>query len=352
MSKLQVADVLVPTIFERYVIEQSVVMTDFGRSDIVATGPEFDAIVTKGGKLVDMPAWRAADLSAQARQIISDTNAFSVNKASTSTDIARISNDGNSWSVTLLAGLLAGEDPMAAIGQMVAQYWSEVDQSIIINSVIGVLKAFDAATGDPNILAIQAEDATLVTNATRLTGTTFVDALQKLGDAAGKLTAIAMHSATEAALKKLDLIDYLPDSEGKANIATFQGRRVIVVDAMPTRAGTTSGTVYTSVLFGPGAFGFGNQNLSSQPLRGGFGTEGVELARVPLNHDDVLINRRRWVKHPRGVKWNESSIAEAGGPDDTELQEVAQWTTVWTSGYNGTTGAYKNIRLVGITHNN
>lgn len=44
-----------------------------------------------------------------------------------------------------------------------------------------------------------------------------------------------MHSATEAALK-LDLIDFLPDSEGKPSLATFQGRRVVVDDSLPTRA--------------------------------------------------------------------------------------------------------------------
>ena len=50
-----------------------------------------------------------------------------------------------------------------------------------------------------------------------------------------------MHSATEAALRKLDLIDFMPDSEGKAMMRTFQGRRVVVDDKLPTRAGTTDG---------------------------------------------------------------------------------------------------------------
>jgi hypothetical protein len=44
-----------------------------------------------------------------------------------------------------------------------------------------------------------------------------------------------MHSATEAALRKLDLIDFIPDSEGKAMLRTFQGRRVVVDDNVPTR---------------------------------------------------------------------------------------------------------------------
>lgn len=339
MAKTQIADILVPTIFDPYVIERSTVLTDFGDSDIILRSPELDGAISKGAKLVNLPAWKASTLSGQSRQIISDTNAFSTNKVDTATDVARISNDGNAWSANMLAQLISGDDPMMAIGEMVAQYWAEVDQSIIINSVKGLLGAASFST---NLLAIHQESIAAQTAASKLTGTTFIDALQKLGDAAAKLTAIAVHSATQAALKKLDLIDYLPDSEGKANIEVFQGRRVITVDSMPTRAGSTDGTVYTSVLFGPGAFGFGNQVLGD-PAEGGFGTEGVEYSRVALNHDAVLINRRRWLKHPRGMAWQEVSIAESGGPDDTELAESQQWVKVWQT---------KNVRIVGITHNN
>src|SRR5678815_168686 len=112
---------------------------------------------------------------------------------------------------------------------------------------------------------------------------------RKLGDRGDRLTAVAMHSATEAALRKLDLIDFLPDSEGKMTIKTFQGRRVIVDDNLPTRAGATDGVVYTSYLFGPGAFARGNAPLEGHPLESGFGTEGVGMARVPLDSDTVLI---------------------------------------------------------------
>jgi hypothetical protein len=33
------------------------------------------------------------------------------------------------------------------------------------------------------------------------------------------------------------LIDFIPDSEGKAQIRSFQGRRVVLDDTLPTRAG-------------------------------------------------------------------------------------------------------------------
>ena len=78
---------------------------------------------------------------------------------------------------------------------------------------------------------------------------------------------------------------------------------MIVDDGLPTRAGTTDGMVYTTYLFGPGAFGMGLRRWTATPLQGGIGTEGVEMARVPLDSDTVLINRRRYILHPRGVKF-------------------------------------------------
>ena len=193
-----------------------------------------------------------------------------------------------------------------------------------------------------NKLSIASESIAGQSATTRLNGATFVDATVKLGDRGDRLTAIAMHSATEAALRKLDLIDFIPDSEGKAQIKSFQGRRVVVDDTLPPRAGTTDGVVYTSSLFGPGAFGKGAAALESAPLQGGHGSEGVELARVPLDSDTVLINRRRYILHPRGVKFTSASVA-ADSPTNAELENGANWTRVFEN---------KNVRIGAVDHNN
>jgi len=201
---------------------------------------------------------------------------------------------------------------------------------------------FGAASMAGNLLAIHSESIAGENANTRLTGATFVDATALLGDAGDRLTAIAMHSVTEAALRKSDLIDFIPTSEGKSQIRTFQGRRVIVDDTLPVRAGTTDGQVYTSYLFGSGAFAKGSAPLDGKPLDGGFGTEGVEYSRQALDSDSVLINRRRYILHPRGVKFASASVAGAS-PTNTELENQANWVRVWEN---------KNVRLVAITHNN
>ena len=335
MAKTAVADIIIPTEFEKYAIERTAELSRFGESGIVEMTPEFDELAAGGGREVKMPFWK--DLTA-TRQLLSDSATLTVNKITSDQDISRIHNDAQVWSVNHLAKVISGDDPMQAIVDLVGGYWARTDEGLVISALKGV---FAAASMSANLLAIHSESVAAQTSATRLNGATFVDACTKLGDAADRLTAVAMHSGTEAALRKLDLIDFIPDSEGKAMLRTFQGRRVVVDDTLPTRAGSTDGTVYTTYLFGQGAFAKGVAPLDGAALQGGFGTEGVEIARVALDSDTVLINRRRYILHPRGVKFTSASVA-GDSPTNAELELAANWTRVWES---------KNVRLVAITHN-
>ena len=335
MAKTAVADIIIPTEFEKYAIERTAQLSAFVQSGIIEHAPEFDELAGGGGRTVEMPFWK--DLAA-ARQILSDGASLAVNKITSDKDISRIQNDAQAWSVNHLAKVISGEDPMQEIVDLVGDYWARIDQSLVISSLKGI---FASATMLGNKLTIAAEAIGGVSATTQLNGATFVDATVKLGDRGDRLTAIAMHSATEATLRKLDLIDFIP-SEGKAQIKTFQGRRVVVDDSLPVRAGTTSGSVFTTYLFGPGAFGKGAAPLAGTPLEGGFGTEGVELARVPLDSDSVLINRRRYILHPRGVKFNSAAVA-GDSPTNAELENGANWTRVFEN---------KNVRIVAVEHNN
>src|SRR3954469_15349482 len=336
MAKTLVSDIIIPTEFEKYAIERTAELSRFGQSGIVEMSPEFDMLAAGGGREVKMPFWK--DITAN-RQILSDSASLSVNKITADQDIARIQNDAQVWSVNHLARVISGEDPMQAIVNLVAEYWARTDEGLIVSSLKGM---FASGTLAGNLLAIHSESVAGTTAATKLTGSTFIDACAKLGDRADRLTAVAMHSATEAALRKLDLIDFVPDSEGKAMIRTFQGRRVVVDDNLPTRAGSTDGTVYTTYLFGQGAFAKGAAPLDGTPLDGGKGTEGVEIYRSGLDSDTYLINRRRHILHPRGVKFTSASVAGAS-PTNTELETQTNWVRVWEN---------KNVRLVAITHNN
>jgi len=260
MAKTGIADIIVPTDFERYAIERTAELSSFGQCGIIENSPVFDELAAGGGRTVEMPFWK--DLTA-TRQLLSDSASLTVNKITADKDIARIHNDAQAWSVNHLAKVISGDDPMQAIVDLVAEYWARTDEGLVVSCLKCM---FAAGTMSGNLLAIHSETVAGTSSATRLNGATFVDATAKLGDRGDRLTAVAMHSATEAALRKLELIVTMPDSEGKLTLKSVQGRRVIVDDALAPRAGDTDGYVYRTYLFGQGAFALGGGSLRRRPM--------------------------------------------------------------------------------------
>ena len=129
MAKTAVADIIIPTEFEKYAIERTAELSAFGQCGIVEHAPEFDELAAGGGREVKMPFWK--DLTA-TRQILSDSGSLSVNKITSDQDIARIHNDAQVWSVNHLATVVSGDDPMGAIVDLVAGYWARTDEGLIV----------------------------------------------------------------------------------------------------------------------------------------------------------------------------------------------------------------------------
>lgn len=334
MAATAVSNIVVPEVFEDYIIQRTSEKSDFVQSGVVAVDPSLSELAGGGGQTVKMPFYQ--DLT-QDRQILSDSGSLTVNNITADKDIAVIHNDAQVWGVNALAKYLSGDDPMSAIGDLIAEYWARQDNKILVNTLKGVFAASSMAGNKSDIGVSSGTPAA----ANKLTGSTFVDGLAKLGDRADRLTAVAMHSSTEAALRKADLIDYIPASQGPGMLRTFQGRTVIVDDGLDS-TGSGATTKYTTYLFGAGAFVKGSANLSGQPLDGGNGSEGVEFNRDSLKSEDQLINRRRHILHPRGVKFTSSSMA-GQSPTNAELATAANWTLVWEA---------QNVPLVAVVHNN
>ena len=149
MAKTLVSDVIVPDIFEGYVIERTAELPSFAQAGIIATDADFNARAGGGGRTVNMPFWQ--DISG-ARQVLDDSTSLTVNKIAALADAAAIHNDGNAWSVNVLAKWLSGDDPMGAIASLVAEYWARIDEDMLVSSIKGLLASLDAEAGDPNII--------------------------------------------------------------------------------------------------------------------------------------------------------------------------------------------------------
>lgn len=309
----KISDVIVPEVFNPYVTQRTGELSALVQSGIVQRDPAFDKLAMSGGKLLNMPYWN--DLDGED-EVLSDSEPLTPDKITAGQDIAALLMRAKAWKANDLAKALSGDDPMRAIGDLVASYWARRKQKTLINTLTGV---FSSASMAGNLHDISAD----ATNP-NFTGETFIDASYLLGDAEEKLTAVAMHSATYASLRKQNLIQYMMDSNNKP-IPYYMEKRVIVDDSMPA-----SGGVYTTYLFGSGAVAEGNGNA---PVP-------TETDRDSLQGDDILINRQHFIYHPRGVAFQNASVAGAS-PTNAELATAANWNRVYDN---------KNIRIVAFKH--
>lgn len=314
MAKTQISDIIVPEVFNPYVIQRTAELSALAQSGVISNNPELDALATAGGKLINMPYWN--DLTGDD-EVLSDSGALTPAKITASQDVAALLMRGKAWSTNDLAKALSGDDPMMRIGDLVAEYWARRRQATLLSMLKGVFLSASMAGNSLDVSALAGDLA-------KITGPTFIDALSKLGDSAGKITAVAVHSATYASLKKQNLVTTVKPSDNE-EIEYYMGKRLVVDDTCPV-----STDVYTTYLFGEGAIGLGN----------GAAPVPTETDRDSLAGDDILINRQHFILHPRGVKFTSASVA-GSSPTNAELQTATNWTRVYEN---------KNVRIIEFKH--
>lgn len=319
MAGTTLTDVIVPELFTPYVVKRTMELSALFQSGIVTNNAEFDRLASEAAPIHNMPFFE--DLTGDSEAVI-EGNDLTANKIASNKDVSVTIRRAMMWSATDLSAALAGSDPMAAIGDLVAGFWARDMQKELINLLTGV---FSASTMTNHVLDVSAEEGA----GANISASVFIDALQKLGDAQGNLTAVAMHSATKSYLKKQNLITTERDSTS-VEFEAYQGRRVIVDDGCPV-----SGDVYTTYLFGQGAIALGNGN----PV--GFVATEVDRDKKKGSGVDYLINRRTFILHPRGIAYQKASQTNVETPTREELAKATNWKRVYED---------KAIRLVAIKH--
>lgn len=326
-------DVIVPELFNPYVINRTMELSALVQSGIIVNDQEFDRLASQAAPTVNMPFFE--DLTGESEQVIEGTD-LEDNKITSNKDVAAIIRRAKMWSATDLSAALAGSDPMAAIGTLVARFWERDMQKELIallNGIFGTIpgsgEGDDAVAAETRLASNLLDISSETGNAAKWSGSAFIDAEQKLGDAKAQLTGIVMHSATEAALKKQNLIETVQPSND-VGFGTYQGKRVIVDDGCPVTSG-----VYTTYLFGSGAVALGN----GSPV--GFVPTETDRAKRKGSGVDYLINRKTMILHPRGIAFTSASVAKTEGPSRKELADPVNWKPVYEP---------KQIRIVAFKH--
>lgn len=305
----KVADVIQPEVFTPYVTQRTMELSELIQSGIAEHDAEFDALASGPNTLIHMPFWN--DLTGEV-EIMDDDGDTVPGKLTTGQDIARKLAFVKSFGANALAGHLAGDDPMKVIADRFGEYWNRQYQSILISILDGV---FASTTMEGKVHDITAE----LGEKAVLTSSGFLDAQQLMGDAKELITGVMMHSEVENHLVKQDEIETVRDSEGNVVMKVYKGKRVIVDDAMAYDPVTKAGEMY---LFGKNAIAWGN---GSDPK-----IQETEVVRkgLSLAGEDILVNRKLSILHPRGIKFTETAVV-GKFPTLDELETATNWAMVY-----------------------
>lgn len=199
---------------------------------------------------------------------------------------------------------LTGADPMTQIKGKIQNYYTQVWENELMNIAKGVLAlpALSTHVTDLSVTTGTMGDANMINE------TTVIDAEQAaLGDMAGGLGLMVMHSKIYAAYKKLGLVEYEKYVTSGAikqdiKLPTINGKRVLVTDYYTVDSSVAGFPVFSTYLFGEGAFlscdkkNYANQYTTNYDPET---TAGV----------DMFYTKQGKVLHPNGLSLAVDNIA-------------------------------------------
>lgn len=334
MAGTTLSDVIVPQLFTPYVIQKTMEKSALYNCGIIVNDTKFDELASQASPLVNMPFFE--DLTGESEPVVEGKD-LTPSGIESEQDVAVIIRRAKMWSATDLSAALAGSDPMLAIASLVAGFRARDMQKELVAILKGIFGSYTASEASSaktplasNILDISGGSGT----SAKWSGSAFIDAEQLLGDNKTALTGVVMHSATEAALKKQNLIETVQPSND-VSFGLYQGKRVIVDDGCPV-TGSGSNQVFSTYLFGQGAIALGNGN----PV--GFAPTETDRDKKKGSGIDYLINRWTNILHPRGIQFTNAKVSnKKEGPTRAELSDAQNWNPVYEP---------KQIRIVEFKH--
>ena len=304
-----------------YMTQDSVEKTAFFQSGVLQANSIAGEIARGPSNKASLPFWKPLDASIEpnySNDVYSDVaEPLAIETGAMDVRVAYL-NVG--FGQADLTQELTSTNPLQSVAARLDAHWQRYGQRRLIATSLGV-KAENVANGSGDMV---------ITAPGGFNASAFIDATMTLGDAigTGSVAAIAVHSHVYSQMRKEGLIDFTRDNENNS-FATYQGSRIVVDDGM-TVTGAGADRVFTSILFGQGAFAYGNGNpvhpleTERQAARGNGG--GVE----------VLWSRKTMLIHPLGYSFTSDTVTGNGANDHgkvsaslADLALAANWERVF-----------------------
>lgn len=313
--------------FDEEVFTDMMQEADYWRNPIMASGivrqdaSIMDAIGTKGN-VASLPIYTPLN--------IHDTNMMPLNNDG-NTNNSPVDVSGSKQTAMLIQRMkafkakdftkeLTGADPLGSIRNKIVNYYTQVWEYELMgmaNAVMGVSALSDHVTN----LAITSGT---ISDKNKISEGTLIDAEQAaLGDMAGNIGMIVMHSKIYAAYQKMGLIEFAKYTKNGAlqnaiDLPMIGGKHVLVTDYDTVDTSVSGYPVYKTFLFGEGAFISADKTNYEKQYYTDYDPE--TSAGI-----DMFFTKQGKVLHPNGMSIDVDNIA-GESPTHAELIAPAKWS--------------------------
>ena len=231
---------------------------------------------------------------------------------------------------------LTGADPLGNIKGKIQNYYTQVWEDEMMNIANAVLAL---TVLEDHVLDLSVTSGT-IEDANRINETTLIDAEQQaLGDMAGGLGLIVLHSKIFAQYKKMKLVEYekftVGDAIQKEVLLPRIGGKIPLVTDFYTVDTTTAGfPVFKTFLFGEGAFRSADKKNYEKQYTTNYDPEKAAGT-------DMFYTKQGKVLHPNGISLAVDNIAKES-PTKAELGTAANWALKFN---------HKNVKMGVIKSN-
>ena len=214
---------------------------------------------------------------------------------------------------------LTGADPLGNIKGKIQNYYSQVweDEMMNIANAVLALEALQDHVLDLSITSGTVGEANLIND------TTLIDAEQQaLGDMAGDLGLMVLHSKIFAQYKKMKLVEYdkftIGDAIKKEVVLPHIGGKIPLVTDYYTVDTTTAGfPIFKTFLFGAGAFRSADKKNYEKQYTTNYDPEKAAGT-------EMFYTKQGKVLHPNGLSLAVDNIAKES-PTKAELGNTENW---------------------------
>lgn len=287
------------------------------------------------GDYVSLPFWQ--DLQG-ADEVLSETVGLIPDGITAARQRAVVLHRGRGWKAGLLAKLASGSDPVAAIGNRVANYISNRRQAALISVLNGCFGAVGTDNASAPLVGLSIDGGG--TGETTLSPRHPALARALLDQNGQDITAMLIHPRVFADLEERKMIDYVTAAEARVTASTiaagsitginafggsvaaayeasakvpfYSGLRVIVSSDVPT-SGSGSSTKYGVFFFKPGSVLTGDQ-----------APQTVETDRDIMAKADGISADWHPIYHVNGTQWG----GTIPNPTNAQLATIGNWSLV------------------------